>query len=245
MRAPSAQDRVRELILRLAATVDADVSLPSYDELAERADCSVGPVKAAMRSLERAGVVSLRRGRRAKVLAGERHRRLPSLSRTMERRGGTLVNRVLEAAHRLAHADEQQYWRLLELEPETPALVCRRLRVIDGEPHIIHHAYIRPDIVGGPGFFEVHDIARESLTAIYERLGVEVLRVPALLRAGIADDTERSLLRLPEGAPVLRNLQQAIVRRGIWRGTLEVVLATYTDHITLNCDRPLDSAARN
>jgi GntR family transcriptional regulator len=239
MKHASARDRARDLILQLVAAVEPGTRLPTYDELADRANCSVGPIKEAMKSLERAGIVSLQRGRRARALGRDRLKRLPSLSRTVQNHGGELVNRVLEAAHRVAQPQEYDCWRLLELDPQEPVLVCRRLRIVDGQPLVIHNAYIRPEIVGGPSFFEAHDVARESLTAIYEAIGIKALRVRALLRAALADEEERSLLKLPEGAPVLRNLQQALVKRDQWQGPLEVVRASYIEECSFEFDRHL------
>lgn len=224
--------RAKKELLALMEALGPGDSLPTYPELAERMNCSVAPIKQAMRELQHQGRISLQRGRRAKVLWNN------SFSRSTRQAGLKLESRAFQMAYRPLDPVEQAIEGELGLAPGRECIVCGRVRVVDGKPVAMQVAYINPVFFGKPEcFFLEHDVISGSLSDVYADLGFRPLRVTATLKVGRADERESDLLALPEDAPILRAHQVTIIDHGGRAETLEVLNATYTQDIEYTVER--------
>lgn len=222
----------QEHLLAQIQGLDPGASLPSYAELAATLGCSIVPVKHAVRELAAQGWLSLQRGRPARVLWTGTFRG------SARREGRRLITRAFHTAFRPLDLAETAIGRELGLAAGQSCIVCGRVRIIDDHPAAISRAYINPAFFADPAaFFLDHDVITGSLREVYGSLGVRPVRIPAILKAALADEQERLLLGVPPGTPVLRVFQQTLVE---WRGTarvLEILKGTYTDAIDYRVDR--------
>ena len=219
-------------LLNLIEALKPGDSLPTYPELAARMNCSVAPVKQAMRELQQEGRISLQRGRPAKVLWNN------SFSRSARRTGHQITTRAFELSYRRLEAGEQGIESELGLESGGECIVCGRVRIVDNRPVALQVAYINPVFFREPQrFFLEHDVVSGSLSEVYAGLGFRPLSVTAKLRVGQADERERRVLSLSEATPVLRSHQWTVVDRNGKAEVLEVMNATYTQDIEFTVER--------
>ncbi|MGH8548526.1 MAG: GntR family transcriptional regulator [Methylococcales bacterium] len=219
-------------LLNLAQTLPVGAILPSYAELAEKLGCSVAPIKMAARDLQVTGILSLRRGRHAKVLWNN------SFSRSARSNGKGIVTRPVEMSCRPLGPLEQSIADEMGLEAGGECIVSERIRIVDGRPVALQTTYIHPGFFDEPKlFFLQNDVVGGSLSKVYAQLGFRLLSVKALLKPGLADDRERRLLELPETAPVLRSRQRTIVEKNGRGEVLEIMIATYTKDIDYEVER--------
>lgn len=221
-----------EHLLLLIQSREPGESLPSYADLAAELECSLAPVKHAVRELAAQGWISLQRGRPARVLW------TGSFRRSAERTGSSVVTRIFHSAFRPLEPTDAAIGQALGLANGQPCIVCGRVRAIDGKPVAISIAYINPMFFLHPEtFFLDHDVVTGSLRDVYASLGVRPIRIPAVLKPALADQQERHLLGTEPCTPVLRVHQQTLVE---WHGcahVLEIMKGTYTSAIDYRVDR--------
>lgn len=149
---------------------------------------------------------------------------LRSFSEDARRHGQEPGARVLEA--RLAPADHPIAERL-GVPVETELVSLRRLRLLDGVPLVIQHAWLPHRRV--PGILDA-DLAATSLFALLrERYGMTLARGDTVIGARPANREERRLLGLPAGSPVL-TVDQVTYDRG---GAAVEVLRSVQDPVRL------------
>jgi DNA-binding GntR family transcriptional regulator len=225
-------DMAKMELLNLAQALPAGASLPTYAELAEKLGCSVAPIKMAAKELQTAGVLSLQRGRSARVLWNN------SFSRSAQTHGKGLVTRPVEMRYRPLSPFEQGIADEMELAPAGECIVCERIRIVDGRPAALQTAYINPGFFREPKlFFLQNDMVTGSLSEVYAHLGFRPLSVNAVLKPGLADEREHRLLDLPETAPVLRSRQRTTVDKNGRAEVLEIMIASYTQDIDYAVER--------
>jgi len=219
-------------LLYLAQTLPSGASLPTYADLADKLKCSVAPIKIAAKELCAEGIISLQRGRPARVLWNN------SFSRSAKASGKTIITRAVELSFRPLRPTEQGIADEMGLKLDKGCIVCERIREINGLPTALQATYINPNFFAEPiMFFLLHDVINGSMSDVYSRLGFRPISIKATLKTGIADERELSLLRLPKTSPVLRSYQQTIVDKNGVPEVLEIMIASYTQNINYEVER--------
>lgn len=183
----------------LVAGAAPDARMPSDAELCERFGVSRMTARQAMGLLVHEGLVYRVRGH-GTFVAPHRVPRLlgSSLSFTegMRARGLVASSRVLEFRQIDAEREDRA---ALQLEPGERPVVLERLRLGGGIPMAIERAVVTPRCAG---ILEA-DMARESLHAVFERLGHRPTKAHAAVSARRATSRERRLLELGSSGVVL------------------------------------------
>jgi len=138
------------------------------------------------------------------------------------------------------HPDEALVGVEMGLPPDAVCLVCGRVRFLNNKPASLQVAYINPNFFSDPkSFFLEHDVINGSLAEVYSCLGFRPLEISAVLKPGIPDQRERSLLELEpaDTVAVLRKRQRTIVERDGGAEVLEILIATYTQDIDYMVNR--------
>jgi GntR family transcriptional regulator len=210
-----AYQRIQQLLqeqIRQKRLAPGDV-LPSERELARKHDVSLMTARSALGGLERQGIVERRRGAGTFVAVPRiQYNKLVSTTELMAGRGFRAHSRVLngelvgdqpEIAARLGKAENVQ---LVKLE---------RLRQVAKEPLAIETSYLgeefrallKKPLKGGSLF-----------TTVEELYGIEIAYADEEVDSIAADPRTAALLKVAEGAPVLR------IRQTIHAATGEAVL---------------------
>jgi len=193
--------------------------LPSDQDFAAMANCSVQPVIRAMNELVRSGEVQRRAGGTTRVLS--RHPKLGqhlfSFSTTAHHFGYEVENRLCELSWRLPqkgdHYDiECEAQNTLGIKENEPFLIIERLRLLDAIPSALQQVFLNPAHFPDD-FRSVHDFQRDSLLDIYKSAGINVQNRDTLIQARFPTEREASLLRLD--SPYIPLLSVKQVTQGI------------------------------
>jgi len=223
---------VRMHLLEQIELLDPGASLPSYTAIAAELNCSLAPVKQAVRELATEGWISLQRGRPPRVLWNL------SFTNSARRAGHRLTTKMFESSYRLLERSEAFVLEALELIESEPCIVCGRVRTIDDIKAALMMTYINPIFFAKPeSFFLDHDLVHGSLRAIYSGLQLHPIRIPALIKPALANLRDQRLLCIDVETPVLHVEQHTWVEWKEAARVLEVMHATYTADIDYHVDR--------
>lgn len=185
-------DLIRERAYR------ADTCLPSERELCERYDVSRITVRRALAEMESAGVIYRIQGKGAFVRSERVSAQLPALKSLTEEMQDSHIScgsRILALETVPA---SKKVARMLEIPENTPVVMLKRLRLVDGKPLAIETCYLSPDV--GPTVKE-HIADNISLYGILrEKCRVSPVRAEQSLEIGFLQSWEQA--QLGENAPV-------------------------------------------
>jgi GntR family transcriptional regulator len=177
---------------------EAEVSLPSENELCSLYSVTRATVRHALDLLEREGLVFRKKGKgtflRRRVQLDLA--RLCSTTRDMQARGWVPTTRVLSVGevapvkhvqHQLGIPDPPRTWEI------------HRLRLADGEPISLQWSFIA--VQRAPGL-DRHDLAGSLYDTLHTAYGIELRTAEQVIRTRPVTDEEALLLEIPSGAPV-------------------------------------------
>lgn len=172
--------------------------LPTESELITQFNVSRATVREALRGLVERGLIEKRQGVGSFVAERKIHEVLPGLtsfSCEMEQRGFTVTSQVLEKD---IIEPPSRVLRALDLPEGHKVLKITRLRFVDGNPFLVSTSFLIPDV-------SVDEDFSGSLYKILEaKYGYRIVTGQATIEAGIADDRESRLLKMPSRDAVLR-----------------------------------------
>jgi len=189
---------LRGMIADVEVGPDAEVSLPSENELCALYDVTRATVRHALELLEREGLIYRKKGKgtflRRRVQLDLA--RLCSTTRDMQARGWVPGTRLLRMRTLMPSPHIQHQ---LRSEATTPVWEINRLRLADDEPISLQWSYLPCQ--------RVPDLDRHDLTgSLYETLSsayaIELRTAEQVIRTRMATGEEAPLLGVPEGAPV-------------------------------------------
>jgi GntR family transcriptional regulator len=176
-------------------------ALPSESQLCEQWAASRGPVRQALSSLRAEGLIGGGRGRPPVVRTGQVPQPFEiflSFSHWAHSMGRTPGQRTLEIARRPAR---QEVADALAIDEGDPVVDLVRLRLLDGQPTMLERTtFVEPV---GRLLFDF-DTDSGSIYAYLAERGVDLTIARHVFDAVAADPTDAALLRVPEGAPLLR-----------------------------------------
>jgi len=177
---------------------EAEVALPSENELCTLYSVTRATVRHALDLLEREGLVYRRKGKgtflRRRVQMDLA--RLCSTTKDMQARGWVPATRLLAARLTAATAHIQHQLRI----PDSPQVwEIHRLRLADGEPISLQWSYIASR--RAPRLDE-HDLAGSLYDTLHAAYGIELRTAEQVIRTRMATDEEALILEIPAGAPV-------------------------------------------
>jgi GntR family transcriptional regulator len=196
---PARYLEIADYLRRLVADARPGDRLPSDAELCARFGVSRMTARQAVQLLSNEELLTRRRGEGTFVAARPVGRVLGSplsFTESMRRRGLSASSRILGYGWRAATADDRA---ALGLPAGGRVIHLERLRLADRVPMAIERAAIHPSLVG----VLAEDLARESLHAVFERLGRVPVRAEARVSARRATGDERRELGLGSGGVVL------------------------------------------
>ncbi|GII88542.1 GntR family transcriptional regulator [Sphaerisporangium siamense] len=198
-----ADDLRRRIAAGLLAPGDP---LPSESRLCAQWSASRGPVRQALAALRAEGLIGGGRGRPPVVRGGpvpQPFETLLSFTRWAESLGRVPGQRLLEIARRPARAEVAD---ALEIDEGEPVVELLRLRLLDGRPAMIERTAFAEPV--GRLLFDF-DPGSGSVYAYLAARGVALAVARHVFDAVAADPLDSSLLGVPEGAPLLRELRRA------------------------------------
>ena len=195
--------QLKVLILREieVGRLKPDDQLPTEDRLAEIYHVSKITVRQALRELAVEGYIRRQQGRGTFVQRPhlqEGPRELTSFSGEMRRHGLTPTSRVLEQEVGTAPPDVAAK---LAIDPDAPVFRLRRLRLADGEPMGVQHAYLPLVLV--PGIADA-PLAGGSLYDLLEsRYGLHPAKARETYWVVAATKEDAGLLGIVAGSPAM------------------------------------------
>jgi len=186
-------------------------ALPSEFQLCQQFGASRGTIRSALATLRREGLIDGGQGRPPVVrdaVASQPFENLVSFSAWAEQLGRTPGQRTIEVARRPVSGPAAHE---LGLEPGTMAVDVLRVRLLDGEPVMVERAtFVEPV---GRLLFDF-DPDSGSIYAYLTAEGVDLRSARHTFDAVPAGELEAELLRVPFGAPLLREQRRAISADG-------------------------------
>jgi len=176
--------------------------IPSEAELGERFSVSRTVVRQTLLELERDGLIYRLKGRGSFVAQPKLRQQtteLTSFTQDARERGALARSRVLTQEMRPAG---ETVARRLQISPETPIFLLKRVRLADNQPVVVQAAHLSFD--GCEGLLQ-EDFAQHSLYGVLSvRFGITPFQAEEEYEASIVRPTEASLLGLRADSPVMR-----------------------------------------
>ncbi|RZQ62537.1 GntR family transcriptional regulator [Amycolatopsis suaedae] len=176
-------------------------SLPSEAQLCREFATSRGPVRQALAALREDGLIGGGQGRRAVVLdsvPAQPFETFLSFTRRAELTGHQPGQQLQEIALR---RPDPAVAAVLQIEPDAHVVQLVRLRLLDGRPAMLERMTYT-EAVGRPLLDA--DLDAGSIYALLLDRGVDLHSARHTFDAVPADELDASLLRVSEGAPLLR-----------------------------------------
>ena len=196
-----------------AGELQPGVQLPSEEELTAQTGLSRFTVRQALDELAQEGRVQRVHGKGTFVTARKISLsvayKLVGFSEDMAEKGYRVQSQVIE--NRLVPAP-QEAAGALGIVPGTPAVLLRRLRLVDGQPFMVDTIHLRSDLCPG---FEALDMTDRSLfRELDARYGLKIVRARRTLSIVVAEPWAAELLGLRECSPVHLLTDLAYVQTG-------------------------------
>jgi GntR family transcriptional regulator len=177
--------------------------LPSEAEFCDRFNISRTVVRQAIRELQQEGYLETEKGRgtfiaRPKIIEGF-VQSITGFYGEMAQRGYRVNTHVLSQELLPASVAVS---RALEVPKETPVIVLKRLRMLNGEPSVFVTTYVPQHLC--PELLEA-DLENQSLYTFLEHSahGLKIHRGKRYIGVGLAEEYEASLLHIETGAPLI------------------------------------------
>jgi GntR family transcriptional regulator len=187
--------------------------IPTEAELCQRFNLSRGTVRSALKELIDEGRIFLVRGRGTFVAE------LPqaewslatsvSFSEALERQGIRFGTRVLELCEQAAGPLVASR---LQIEPGSPVVFLKRLRIIEDQPWILMISYLPQKKVPELPGLDLND--RSFYQVLEEQCGVSISAQERVMTVGLATEEEAALLQVPLQSPVQRFEDLAFAKDG-------------------------------
>jgi GntR family transcriptional regulator len=178
------------------------VQIPTETNLCEYFDVSRSVIRQALRNLSNRGLIERTPGKGTFVtipkLRGSLIRNLAGFHEDTLAQGHIPSTRVLKHEIIPAHPTEASE---LGITIGQNVLELKRLRFVDGEPHLLSETYLRLDIEPRLSEINYNDI---SLYMVLDKqFGLHICSGKRVVEATVADQDTAVLLKIQEGAPVL------------------------------------------
>lgn len=174
--------------------------VPTEAELAERWSTSRGPIRNALAALRAEGLIETSRGRPARVVARKADQAVDvsvPFTRWARDLGVTPGAQTQELSLRRAGAKAEA----LGVSPDDTIVGVVRLRLLDGRPTMLERLFYTEE--AGRHLFAV-DLDAVSITEHLASVGHPIVGLQHEIDAVAADEQDAALLRVPQGAPILR-----------------------------------------
>lgn len=191
-------DELRQQILGGVLRPGDDV--PTESELAERWRTSRGPIRNALAALRGEGLIETGRGRPARVVAVKASQAVDvsvPFTRWARELGVTPGAQTQELSLRRA-GDRAE---ALGVSPDDTIVGVVRLRLLDGRPTMLERLFFTE--AAGRRLFEI-DPDEVSITEYLASVGHPIVGLQHQIDAVAADEQDATLLRVPQGTPILR-----------------------------------------
>ncbi|HEX7307749.1 GntR family transcriptional regulator [Lentzea sp.] len=193
------REQVRDYLLELIETHPAGAPIPAERVLCQQLSVSRPTVRSAVDELVNTGLLVRQHGRGTFVARAKITQEMVSATGSMSlpRAGGTWSSRVLEHARIPAGA---RVGRRLHLSPAAEIHYIARLRLVDDEPMAVEHLHVPAAFAPG---LTLHDMESGDF---YDRLrehGVHVSEAVQSIEPTVTNESEASILGVPEFAPAL------------------------------------------
>jgi GntR family transcriptional regulator len=202
---------------------DAEVALPSENEMCGLYSVTRATVRHALDLLEREGLVYRRKGKgtflRRRVQLDLA--RLCSTTKDMQARGWVPGTRLLGVSLVTASVHIQRQLKIQENPPQVWEI--HRLRLSDGEPISLQWSYVSSQRAPG---LDQHDLAGSLYDTLHAAYGIELRTAEQVIRTRTATNEEALVLEIPAGAPVFvfdrtsfdQNERPVEYLHALWRG---------------------------
>lgn len=174
--------------------------VPTESDLADRWHTSRGPIRNALAVLRSEGLIETGRGRPARVVARKANQAVDvsvPFTRWARDLGVTPGARTQELSLRRA-GDRAE---LMGVSPDDIIVAVVRLRLLDGRPTMLERLFYTEAV--GRRLFDV-DTDEISITEYLSSLGHPIVGLQHQIDAVAADEQDATLLRIPQGSPILR-----------------------------------------
>ena len=174
--------------------------VPTEADLAERWHTSRGPIRNALAALRGEGLIETGRGRPARVVARKANQAVDvsaPFTRWARDLGVTPGAQTQELSLRRA-GDRAE---ALGVSPDDTIVGVVRLRSLDGRPTMLERLFYTEAV--GRRLFDI-DTDEVSITEYLGSVGNPIVGLEHQIDAVAADEQDATLLRVPQGTPILR-----------------------------------------
>lgn len=174
--------------------------VPTEAELAERWRTSRGPIRNALALLRSEGLIETGRGRPARVVARKASQAV-DVSVPFTRWARDLGVRPGARTQELSLRRAGDRAERLGVSPDDIVVSVVRLRLLDDRPTMLERLFFIEEV--GRRLFDV-DPDEVSITEYLASIGHPIVGLEHQIDAVAADEQDASLLRVPQGTPILR-----------------------------------------
>ncbi len=192
--AVSRTDRVRETLVELITELDEGDQIPSERELSQSLGVSRETLRRRIGELTAEGHLQRKQGSGTFVAVRKLTDQLwlSSFSEDMRLRGLHPSSRLVSTKQSTAG---EVVGALLEVSPDEPIFVVRRVRHADGEPMAVEDLHVASALVPD---LQTDELADSSFYELLEaRYGIEVAHGLQTIEATVVDEEQAGLLKVP------------------------------------------------
>ena len=189
--------------------------IPAEEILSDQLQVSRMTVRRALGDLAGEGLLTRKRAI-GTIVASPRQdlllfvNRLAGLTEDMSEKGVSVASQVLLHERQEANFEIRRY---LELQPQEPVILIRRLRSTNNFPLVIENTY--HPLKRFPDLLEMDFTNQSIYRFLQERYQTKVHQAQDSFVAGVADIEEAKLLEIEDGAPVMRYQRIGIDINGV------------------------------